>query len=46
MMTPGEKVTALGMLAMINGSLLLLSGYLAAGALIATVPFATVVAHQ
>lgn len=46
MMTPGEKVTAVGMLAMINLSMLLVSGYFAAGSLVATLPMATLIVHQ
>jgi len=46
MMTPGEKVTALGTLSVMNLSMLIVSGYLGAGAVVATVPLATLIAHQ
>lgn len=46
MMTPGEKVIAIGMLGLINTVMLAFSAFLAAGTLIATLPFATLVAHQ
>ena len=46
MMTPGEKVTAVGMISMINVSMLLASTYLAAGTLVATLPLTVAIIHS
>ena len=46
MMTPGEKVIAVGVLSTMNLAMLLVSGFLAAGSLIATIPLATAILHQ
>jgi hypothetical protein len=46
MMTPGEKVIAVGTLSVMNTILLAISGLLGAGSLVASVPLATAIAQQ
>jgi hypothetical protein len=46
MMSPGEKVVAFGMLGIINLTMGLVSGYLGAGAVLATAPVATAIYGQ
>lgn len=46
MMSPGEKVVAIGILGMINLTMGLASGYLGAGSLVATAPLATMLYHR
>lgn len=46
MMTLGEKVVAVGVLAVMNLSMLVASAYLAAGSIIATLPLAVTIVHQ
>jgi len=46
MMSPGEKVVAVGAIGFMNAGILALSGILGAGALFVSLPMATAIYHQ